>query len=141
VHLWLEVQPHAMQAGSPPPEERTFEDDDGTVFVWDPVLRKFRPEDMASHNAASGAPQQQPAAAPEANAAVFEEYTQVRMYFCSARRPFCSPSRLLPLHAYCWQAYAIVAAIFDPFHFRRYLLSFPCSFSAPVNTRKRLQWG
>ena len=26
---------------TPPPDERTFEDDDGTTYVWDAVLRKF----------------------------------------------------------------------------------------------------
>lgn len=28
---------------SPPPEERSFVDDDGTLYVWDPALRKFQP--------------------------------------------------------------------------------------------------
>jgi hypothetical protein len=32
--------------GSPPPEDRSFVDDDGTEFVWDPALRKFRPVDL-----------------------------------------------------------------------------------------------
>jgi HIV Tat-specific factor 1 len=28
---------------SPPPDERSFEDDDGTVYLWNPSLRKFMP--------------------------------------------------------------------------------------------------
>lgn len=30
------------RAESPAPEDREFEDDDGTVYRWDPQLRKFQ---------------------------------------------------------------------------------------------------
>ena len=30
-----------VRAETPPPDERRFEDDDGTVFVWDGGLRRF----------------------------------------------------------------------------------------------------
>ena len=30
--------------GSASPEEKRFEDDDGTVYAWDPRTRKFAPE-------------------------------------------------------------------------------------------------
>ena len=35
-----------QETGSPPPDERSFVDDDGTEFVWDVQLRKFRPTDL-----------------------------------------------------------------------------------------------
>ena len=50
-------------------------DDDGTKFVWDSTLRKFRPEDMAALQADAGT-QQQAAASTVAPAAT-GEYTQV----------------------------------------------------------------
>ena len=31
----------ACRAETPPPDEQQFEDDDGTMYVWDPELRKF----------------------------------------------------------------------------------------------------
>lgn len=34
---------HARQR-SPSPEEKEFEDDDGTVYVWNEQLRKFQPK-------------------------------------------------------------------------------------------------
>ena len=34
----------APEDGSASPEEKRFEDDDGTVYVWDPGTRKFAPE-------------------------------------------------------------------------------------------------
>lgn len=57
---------------SPPPDERRFEDDDGTVYVWDSSLRKFMPEGdaavgataAAAGAAAAGAAAAKPAAAP-----------------------------------------------------------------------------
>ena len=33
--------PEAEAPASPPPDEREFEDDDGTWYAWDPALRKF----------------------------------------------------------------------------------------------------
>lgn len=63
--------------GSPPPEERTFVDDDGTQFVWDPALRKFRPEDMPTPQAESGTQPQQP---PKGDTAPGGEYTQVLIH-------------------------------------------------------------
>jgi HIV Tat-specific factor 1 len=30
-----------QRADTPPPDERRFEDDDGTIFVWDGLLRRF----------------------------------------------------------------------------------------------------
>ncbi|KAL4859417.1 Splicing factor U2AF-associated protein 2 [Chlorella vulgaris] len=44
---------------SPPPDERRFEDDDGTVYVWDPSLRKFMPEGAAAEVAAAAAAYQE----------------------------------------------------------------------------------
>lgn len=67
---------YASVQGSPPPEERTFVDDDGTKFVWDSTLRKFRPDDMAPPQAGT---QQQPAPAGQGIAAAVE-YTQVHMH-------------------------------------------------------------
>lgn len=67
----------ACVQGSPPPEEQTFVDDDGTKFVWDSTLRKFRPDDMAAPQADAGT-QQQAAASTVAPAAT-GEYTQVPM--------------------------------------------------------------
>ena len=29
------------RVSTPPPEDRRFEDDDGTVYIWDGALRKF----------------------------------------------------------------------------------------------------
>jgi hypothetical protein len=80
VHLLTGLLAHVMQ-GSPPPEERSFEDDDGTKFVWDSMLRKFRPEDMATPNAETQ--QQQPGATAGADAAPVE-YTQVLIHHCRA---------------------------------------------------------
>ncbi|KAK9820468.1 hypothetical protein WJX72_010675 [[Myrmecia] bisecta] len=42
---------------TPPPDERQFEDDDGTVYVWEPRLRKFveQSEAAASTSAAAAA--------------------------------------------------------------------------------------
>ena len=37
-----------QETGSPPPDERSFVDDDGTEFVWDVQLRKFRPTDLSA---------------------------------------------------------------------------------------------
>ena len=33
-------------AGPSTPEELEFEDDDGTLFVWDRALRKYVPKDL-----------------------------------------------------------------------------------------------
>jgi HIV Tat-specific factor 1 len=44
---------------SPPPDERRFEDDDGTVYLWDPSLRKFMPEGAAAEVAAAAAAYQE----------------------------------------------------------------------------------
>lgn len=52
-HLILHVLCREIQEGglqdasrqeSPPPEDKEFEDDDGTVYVWDSSLRKFQPK-------------------------------------------------------------------------------------------------
>lgn len=70
--------------GSPPPEERTFVDDDGTKFVWDSALRKFCPEDMVTPQAASAGTQQQqknPPATSQGGAGTAGEYTQVLILF------------------------------------------------------------
>ena len=40
------VEACAQVPDSPPQDEREFEDDDGTKFVWDSTLRKFKPEGM-----------------------------------------------------------------------------------------------
>ena len=41
--------PEDVRAETPPPDERRFEDDDGTVFVWDGALRRFVEEVRAPH--------------------------------------------------------------------------------------------
>jgi HIV Tat-specific factor 1 len=53
---------------SPPPDERCFEDDDGTIYVWDSALRKFMPEGEAG---VAGA------AAPAAAALAYNEADMV----------------------------------------------------------------
>lgn len=40
------------RAETPPPEDQQFEDDDGTVYVWDRKLRKFQPKHAAAADAA-----------------------------------------------------------------------------------------
>ncbi|KAL4426855.1 hypothetical protein ABPG77_006641 [Micractinium sp. CCAP 211/92] len=47
---------------SPPPDERRFEDDDGTWYVWDSNLRKFMPEGDAAAAAGAGGAAPAPAA-------------------------------------------------------------------------------
>lgn len=37
------------EAGTPPPEDQEFEDDDGTIYKWDPKLRKFQPKRLESN--------------------------------------------------------------------------------------------
>ena len=41
-----------QEPSSPAADEREFVDDDGTHFVWDPSLRKFRPTELADAAAA-----------------------------------------------------------------------------------------
>lgn len=31
----------AERAQTPPPDQQTFQDDDGTMYKWDPALRRF----------------------------------------------------------------------------------------------------
>ena len=50
--------------GSASPEEKRFEDDDGTVYVWDPGTRKFAPEGEDVPAPAAGAAPAAPAPAP-----------------------------------------------------------------------------
>ena len=52
-------------------------DDDGTKFVWDSTLRKFRPNDMAAPQVDAG--KQQQATASTVAPAAAGEYTQVPM--------------------------------------------------------------
>lgn len=40
-----EIQAAETEAATPPPEERSFIDDDGTLYKWDSKLRKFMPEE------------------------------------------------------------------------------------------------
>ena len=40
------MQEEGAGPASPPPDERTFVDDDGTLYVWDPALRKFMPSEQ-----------------------------------------------------------------------------------------------
>ena len=56
--------PEAEAPASPPPEEREFEDDDGTWYAWDPALRKFVAREPAG--AAAGGPRGPDAAAAPA---------------------------------------------------------------------------
>ena len=49
------LEAEAEAEASPPPEERQFEDDDGTVYVWDSALRKFMPQEVAAAATAAGA--------------------------------------------------------------------------------------
>ena len=42
-----------QEPSSPPAEDREFVDDDGTHFVWDPALRKFRPAEPSADAAAA----------------------------------------------------------------------------------------
>lgn len=37
----LVQEPEEERAATPDPEDQRFEDDDGTIYVWDPALRKF----------------------------------------------------------------------------------------------------
>jgi hypothetical protein len=47
---------HTEDAGGPAtPEELEFEDDDGTVYVWDGALRKYLPKDAGTAAAAAAA--------------------------------------------------------------------------------------
>ncbi|KAL4431027.1 hypothetical protein ABPG75_006283 [Micractinium tetrahymenae] len=64
---------------SPPPDERRFEDDDGTWYVWDSSLRKFMPEGDAAAAAAAAAAGAG-AAAPAAAAAP-AQYNEEDMVF------------------------------------------------------------
>jgi len=68
--------------GSPPPEDREFVDDDGTRFVWDATLRKFRPEDLAAPSGAEAAA----AGPPATSGAVRAEYTVEMMTFGGLER-------------------------------------------------------
>ena len=53
--------------GSASPEEKRFEDDDGTVYAWDPRTRKFAPEgEDVPAPAAGAAPAAPPPAPPPA---------------------------------------------------------------------------
>ena len=49
----LEAEAEAEAEASPPLEERQFEDDDGTVYVWDSSLRKFMPQEVAAATASA----------------------------------------------------------------------------------------
>lgn len=71
----------AQEGESPPPEDREFVDDDGTRFVWDSTLRKFRPEDLEAPPAAAATAG---AAAPAAGVA--EGYTREMMTFGGIER-------------------------------------------------------
>lgn len=54
----------APEDGSASPEEKRFEDDDGTVYVWDARSRKFAPEGEDVPAPAAGASPAAPAPAP-----------------------------------------------------------------------------
>ena len=54
----------APEDGSASPEEKRFEDDDGTVYVWDARSRKFAPEGEDVPAPAAGAAPAAPAPAP-----------------------------------------------------------------------------
>ena len=49
--------------GSASPEEKRFEDDDGTVYAWDPRTRKFAPEGEDVPAPAAGAGTSSPSGA------------------------------------------------------------------------------
>lgn len=72
-------------AESPPPEDREFEDDDGTRFVWDSSLRKFRPEGLAVLADADGGAAAVSTAAPAATVAD-AAYTREMMTFSGIER-------------------------------------------------------
>lgn len=42
----------AERAQTPPPDEQTFQDDDGTTYKWDPALRRFQPANAATTSTA-----------------------------------------------------------------------------------------
>jgi hypothetical protein len=42
------------RAESPAPEDREFEDDDGTIYQWDPQLRKFQAKEVGGTSEGGG---------------------------------------------------------------------------------------
>lgn len=42
----------AERAKTPPPDQQTFLDDDGTMYKWDPALRRFLPAGGETDNSA-----------------------------------------------------------------------------------------
>lgn len=42
----------AERAQTPPPDQQTFQDDDGTMYKWDPALRRFQPADTVPSSTA-----------------------------------------------------------------------------------------